>query len=196
MSPPATKTARFAAVVKACGAPEPAELWRKPEQDQRFMAAVRQNRLLTVKQENVGAKKDFGVVGFLKEKNVSYLIFPKPLNAFAHRRIVGIRYNLLKAPRPLGPIVKPSTPLPRPIRRSLKTVNRFASRALVRPAELPRKAKLFQVTIRFNATTDVSTRIEADSKKAAAANCLRAVKTPDFSRATITRKIIRISRAQ
>ena len=55
------------------------------------MALVREERVLSLKQEPTGTKKDFGTVGFLQEKYVSYLIFPKPLTPFAGKRVVGIK---------------------------------------------------------------------------------------------------------
>src|SRR4051812_689097 len=102
-----TGTARFAAVVEVAGKPEVVSLWTKPERDKKFMAAVRQNRVMTIKQATVGSAKDFGVVGFLREKNSSYLVFPKSLGAFTDRRIVGIKYELIQTPGPLGRIIKP-----------------------------------------------------------------------------------------
>ena len=53
-----TKTARFNSVVEACGAPEAASLWTKPEQDPDFMKAVRQERVMTVKPGTDGGKTD------------------------------------------------------------------------------------------------------------------------------------------
>ena len=56
------------------------------------MAAVRQNRVMTLNQETVGNRKDFGLVGFHPGKHASYLIFPKPLSAFNGQRM-GIKYD-------------------------------------------------------------------------------------------------------
>src|SRR5256885_15470338 len=96
-----TGTARFAKVVEECGRPELFLLWTRPEQDKRFMAAVRQNRVMTIKQETVGSAKDFGVVGVLEEKNVSFLVFPKSLQPFKDPRIVRIKCDSGKTPRPV-----------------------------------------------------------------------------------------------
>jgi hypothetical protein len=105
-----TGTVRFAKVVEAAGNPEIVSLWTKPERDKGFMAAVRQNRVMTIKQETVGSSKDFGVADFLREKNVSYLVFPESLNEFKARRIVGIKYDLIETPQPTGRIIKPEPP--------------------------------------------------------------------------------------
>src|SRR5438477_10191640 len=90
------KTVRFAVVVKECGPPQPVFLWTKPEQNPDLMSAIRHNRVMTVKQETKGARKDFGVVGFVQEKSLSYLVFPKPLNRFKDMRIIGINYDLIR----------------------------------------------------------------------------------------------------
>ena len=89
-------TARFATVVAECGRPEVVTLWTRPEANQEFSRARRQNRVMTVNQETVGTRKDFGLAGFHLEKNVSFLVFPKPLDPFEGKRIVGIDYGLLK----------------------------------------------------------------------------------------------------
>jgi hypothetical protein len=82
-------------VVKKAGAPETYLLWLPPKQDSVFQRAVREDRILTVHQENVGTKKDYGMVGFREEPNAQFLVFPKSLKTFADRRIIGINYDLL-----------------------------------------------------------------------------------------------------
>lgn len=89
------KTARFTEVVKKAGAPETYLLWVPPKQDSAFQRAVKEHRILTIHQENVGTKKDYGMVGFHEEPNAQFLVFPKSLKTFADRRIIGINYDLL-----------------------------------------------------------------------------------------------------
>jgi cytosine deaminase len=89
------KTARFADVVKKAGTPEVLTLWSDPRNDKEFQRAVRAHRVITVHQTVVGAKKDFGEVGFHPGANVAYWLFPKSLEEFEGRRIVGIDYDLL-----------------------------------------------------------------------------------------------------
>ena len=56
---------------------------------------------MTIHQENVGAKKDSGVVGFAEHPHAQYLVFPKSLRRFDGRRVIGIKYELLaKGSRP------------------------------------------------------------------------------------------------
>jgi hypothetical protein len=181
---------RFAKVVEAAGKPEVVSLWTKPERDKNFMTAVRENRVMTIKQETVGSAKDFGVVGFLREKNVSHLVFPKPLNEFQERRIVGIKYELIETPGPLGRIIKPET--------KRKPGGRKAQPAEWKP-EPPREGTLhkgtkeFAVTIRFTATADVRETIESRSKKEAKELALQHAVTPDFRHGIVTRKIVKIA---
>jgi len=91
------KTARFSQVVAECGHPESVTLWSKPENDKSFTIAIQQNRVLTLVQHNVGTAKDFGLVGFHKRKyqHSSFLTFPRRLDDFEDKRIVGIDYELI-----------------------------------------------------------------------------------------------------
>src|SRR5688572_25315198 len=89
------KTVRFAEVVAKSGAPEAYQLWLPPKQDRAFQRAAKEHRVMTIHQENVGAKKDHGTVGFLEEPQAQYLIFPKTLRAFSERKVIGINYELL-----------------------------------------------------------------------------------------------------
>jgi len=89
------KTARFADVVKKAGMPEVLALWSDPRNDKEFQRAVRAHRVMTVHQTIVGAKKDFAEIGFQAGANAAYWLFPKSLEEFEGRRIVGIDYDLL-----------------------------------------------------------------------------------------------------
>jgi cytosine deaminase len=89
------KTARFTDVVKSAGTPKVLALWTDPRTDKDFQRAVRAHRVMTVHQTVVGAKKDFAEVGFHPDPHVAYWLFPKSLEAFEGRRIVGIDYDLL-----------------------------------------------------------------------------------------------------
>ncbi len=94
------KTVRFAKVVAKSGPPEPYTLWSAPEKDPHFQAALKAHRVMTVRQENVGSKKDFGEVGFTKGGKGALLLFPKSLKRFEGQRVVGVKYDLLKEARP------------------------------------------------------------------------------------------------
>jgi hypothetical protein len=102
-----SKTVRFAELVKAAGKPYVATLWTDPKDDRHFNRAVRENRVLTVHQPIGTHKKDFGVVGFTEDKNVSYFVFPKRLRAQPETQVIGIKYDLL-APEPVADPLKRS----------------------------------------------------------------------------------------
>jgi hypothetical protein len=89
------KTARFTDLVKQAGAPKSYLLWVPPKQDPVFQRALKDQRILTIHQENVGTKKDYGMVGFHEGPTAQYLVFPKPLKGFLDRRVIGINYDLL-----------------------------------------------------------------------------------------------------
>jgi hypothetical protein len=110
------KTARFSNVVEKCGEPETYLLLMDPAKDRKFQAAVKAQRVMTVFQEAVGNKTDRGEVGFEPGRNRQFLLFPKSLRAFAGRKVVGIKYELLgaaelpksqRAPAPRPPKPKP-----------------------------------------------------------------------------------------
>ncbi len=187
------KSARFASVVQAAGEPEPVYLWTDPKEDKRLMAAVKQDRVLTVKPASPGTKRDIGVVGFTPEKSASYLVFPKPLSAFKDRRIVGIKYDLVRTPGPVGRVVQPG---PESGRTGPIEPPAGAERSRLAPKPPSPLAKRFWVTIRFTATAEVSQEVEADSRQRAREIAERSVLAPDLGRATITRKVVRVAPQQ
>ena len=89
-----TKTARFAEVVERCGAPEVYTLWLPPRKDRHLQSQIRQSRIMTIQQSEGGA--DFGCVGLMARKGAIYLQFSKSLKRFDDRRIVGIKWELVK----------------------------------------------------------------------------------------------------
>jgi hypothetical protein len=195
-----TKTVRFTALVQASGQPEVANLWTRPEEDKPFMKAVRENRVLTVKQENLGSSKDFGVVGFLREKNVSYLVFPKSLEKFKDRRVIGIKYDLVRTGGPLGKVVKQRHTEKRGWGRGVMphewaTSSEAAPEA--RHTETKSTAlKKFKVMLRFISTVEVTAQVEAKDRSKAARLALKTAGSPDFTKGTITSKILKVSPAR
>lgn len=89
------KTARFRDIVAKAGQPEIVTLWQEPKKNPAFQRAQREQRVMSVHQTVTSTKKDFGEVGYVAGANITYLVFPKSLKAFAGRRIVGIDYSLL-----------------------------------------------------------------------------------------------------
>ena len=94
------KTARFAAVVEAAGKPDTHLLLVSPETDKALQAAIKTHRVMTVHQELVGNKADHGTADFEPGGARQFLIFPKSISKFKGVRIVGIKYDLLKAGHP------------------------------------------------------------------------------------------------
>jgi hypothetical protein len=163
------KTVRFASVVDKAGHPEPYTLWTDPKEDPHFQAALKAIRVLTVHQENVGAKADYGEVGF--KKGGSLLLFPKSLKRFEGARIIGIKYDLLepeKAPprkeAARRPPKKRTAPPPRK-----EEPKHFPPLELFQPAENKVAAQESESTSRSR--SPVKSRKEA---KAPEANHLRA----------------------
>lgn len=139
------KTARFAEVVKSCGAPEVATLWTDPKDDKPFQRALREDRVMTVHQAAVGTTKDFAEVGIRRGANVSYLVFPKSLKLFADRRVIGIRYDLLAEPEPRGEARPTRSERAEPARKTGAKPKKQPSppaklRALADPKPAPAKA--------------------------------------------------------
>lgn len=87
---------RFSKIVEAVGKPDVHVLWMDPAKDAVLQKAIKTNRVMTIHQRPVGAKTDYGTIGF--EKNVSgqVLIFPKSLRSFAGKRVIGVKYDLLE----------------------------------------------------------------------------------------------------
>ena len=170
MEDPGRKTARFKELVAKCGTPEAYTPWVDPKRDRHFQSAWRENRVLTVQQNAAGHAKDFGVVGFHGDRNVSYLLFPKPLTEFEGRKIVGIAYDAVHTP-PRGPVVKP-----------------FAGKK--RPGPRPRPGtKSFSVTVCVTAQLEYTETVNAVSSAAAKKQALKAAESRDidWSSAEVTR---------
>jgi hypothetical protein len=89
------KTARFALVVEKCGQPEVYTLWQKPRTDRHLQSLIKNCRLLTVQRGT--AAIEFGVVGFTSRKAAIHLMFPKSLKRFEGKRIVGIKWDLVRS---------------------------------------------------------------------------------------------------
>lgn len=88
------KTARFTDVVAKCGAPEVYTLWEKPATDRHFGSLLRNHRVMTIQQSDTGT--DFGFVGWTERQRGTYLAFPKSLKRFEEKRIVGVKWDLVK----------------------------------------------------------------------------------------------------
>jgi hypothetical protein len=88
------KTARFSQVIEKCGEPKVYTLWQKPSADRHLQAQLKNNRVMTILKTEGGT--DFGIAGFKESKDARYLIFPKSLNRFADKRLIGIDWALVR----------------------------------------------------------------------------------------------------
>ncbi len=88
------KTARFALVVEKCGAPQVYTLWQPPKKDRHLQVQISQAHIMTIQPSESGA--EFGCVGFIERKGAIHLEFPKSLKRFKDKRIVGIKWELVR----------------------------------------------------------------------------------------------------
>jgi hypothetical protein len=153
-----------------------------PKHDRHFMRAVRDVRVLSLKQEPSGTKKDFGKVGYSPERFVSYLIFPKSLKRFEDQRVVGIKYDTLSEAAVFTPKARPS-----PRGRSMKP------KPLPKPKPRPKR---FTATVRLTATNDVRVTVEAMNEHAARHEAVMAAREQgDLSSSDVQTNLLRIAEA-
>lgn len=106
------------------------------------MRAIRENRVLTVKQNPVGSKADVGTIGFHEDRDVSYFIFPEPLPESKGAKVIGINYDLLEVDKPVG--------------------RKISSKPTKQPAKKPEPEKReISVTIKRTATIETTVKVEA-----------------------------------
>jgi len=168
------KQVRFMQLIKSFGRPYPATLWAgNPDKDPEFKKAISENRILTVHTVNVGTKKDAAEIGFVKEGNPTYLIFPKPISMVQGTKVIGLKFDQLENP-PVKDPVKISEAPPKKINHE----GRVEKRAAQPPTEpvapkqhvekMPRKARekaeeilTFEVTLKLSATVQRNVRVRA-----------------------------------
>jgi hypothetical protein len=114
------KTVRFTKLVEEVGTPEPYTLWLPPEKDHDFQSAIKAHRVMTVHQANTGTASDFGEIGFVKDVQGSFLLFPKSLKRYEGRRVVGVKYELLKETPSEAPAPKPTKRESKPTKSATK----------------------------------------------------------------------------
>src|SRR5207237_5234026 len=122
--------------------------------------------------------------GFLEEINVSCRVFPKSLQPFKDRRIVGIKDDLINTAGPVGRAIKPDAQAKEKPGRKVQPAEWEPAQPT---AETPaaKVKKIFKVTIRFAASADVVQKAEANSKKEAKDLALEQALMPDFRSGTV-----------
>ncbi len=92
------KTVRFSNVVQKSGQPETHLVLVEPAKDRALQAAIKADRVMTVRQQAVGTKTDRGEIGFHPGSSRQFFVFSKSLRSFAGRTVIGIKYDLLSSP--------------------------------------------------------------------------------------------------
>ena len=172
----ATKPVRFSTLVESGGKPTVYLPLGDPAKDRVFMKAVKERRVLTIKQEPTSTHKDFGVVGFLKEKFVTYLVFPKSLQRFSNQRVVGIKYDVIGEAEATAAGSAPSPRTARPRREKPKP-----------------QPKEFVVQVRVTARTDKRITVRAMNQRAAKADAEQQARTlPDQQDANVSTRVVSV----
>jgi hypothetical protein len=184
------KQVRFSKLVEQGGKPGAYLPFGDPEKDQSFMRAVKEERVVTIKQEPTSKHKDFGIVGFLKEKYVTYFIFPKSLRQLSGQRVIGINYDVLSSENviPFGG--------PQPVRARTKSAKAPLQEKLApkpKKEKPPPQPKQFSVRLRVTATIEKDVEVTAWNK-CEAENKARdeAGEAVDLSNVSTQTKVLRV----
>jgi hypothetical protein len=188
-------TVRFSVVLQASGEPEVYLPLTNPRRDRQFMQAVREHRVLSLKQEPTGSKKDFGTVGFVEEKFVSYLVFPKSLEGFEDKRVIGIKYDRLQTAEVTTPRGGSEKRPPKARATSTgKPPGPTPPESKPKPSPPPRPSQ-FAATVRCTATEDVTVTVEARNQKEARSKAEENARSKiDLASANVEIKIVRLSK--
>ena len=192
------KQVRFGMIVEAGGKPEAYLAFSDPDKDPSFMRAAKESRVVTIKQDPTSKRKDFGIVGYLKEKYATYLIFPKSLREFDGQRVIGIDYSILQSAD-----VRVGGKVPSPRKRPAVKKEKLRSAANPKP-EPPRPApkpkpekpkpqpKQFTVEVQLTTIERKELEVTAWNQAEAKANAIREIQTSnDFDKARMTVKAVK-----
>jgi hypothetical protein len=189
------KQVRFAKILEAGGKPEAYLAFSDPEKDPGFMRAAKESRVVTIKQEPTSKHKDFGIVGYVKEKYATYLLFPKSLREFDGQRVIGIDYSILEsADVRIGGKVPAPRKKPEPKRAKLRSAA-IPKPQLSKPAPKPKpekpkpQPKRFKVEVQITTVDGKEIEVTAWNQAEAKANAIREIQTStDFDKARMTVK--------
>ena len=187
------KTIRFGDLVRDFGRPHVVTLWVDPEKDRSFLKAIKENRILTVHADPASHKKEYGSIGFQRERGATYLVFPQPLSR-EQARIVGINYDLTEEPPPPpADLVSQIQIKPRKKEKTEAKPIKFEKPVKVEP---PKPVlKTFNVLLRRTAVLEENERIKAVNEEAAKEACLGVMKRKPFnvSQATVSVEILSVT---
>lgn len=134
---------------------------------------------MTVLHEPTGTRKEMAVVGFVKKPNALFLVFPRSVEAFRDQQIIGVRYNLLATPAPVGKPVKPS--------------RKSSVRARSKEEKSPPS---FRVVLRSTSTIESEQRLQAKDATSARRLALNNfdTKAADFGSGKVRTKVVKVAR--
>ena len=192
------KQVRFGKILETGGKPEAYLAFSDPARDPSFMRAAKESRVVTIKQEPTSKHKDFGIVGYVKEKYATYLIFPKSLREFDGQRVIGIDYSILQsADVRIGGKVPAPRKKPEPKKAKTKSAA-IPKPEPPRPAPKPKPEKAKPQPKRFMVEVQVTTvdrkeiEVTAWNQSEAKANAIRDIQTStDFDKARMTVKAVK-----
>ena len=189
------KQVRFAKLVEVGGKPTTYLAFGDVEKDKSFMRAVKEDRVVTIKQEPASKHKDFGVIGFLKEKYVTYLVFPKALREFSGQRVIGIKYDVLGSADVIA--------FGEPQKAKKSSVAKGETEAKVQEPEPPKQPKKekpkkpkpepkrFSVRVRITGTVEKDLEVTAWNEREAKSKVREEVEgSVDFSKASVETKVL------
>ncbi len=81
--------------MEAAGEPDVYLTLIDPAKDRTLQQLLKAGRVMSLHQPRSGA--DHGTIGLDQEMKGQVLTFPRPINAFAGRRVIGINYEILQA---------------------------------------------------------------------------------------------------
>jgi len=166
IKPPSTKTVRFASVVAAAGKPEVYLPLFDPKKDRTFMRAVREHRVLSIRQDPASKRQDYGTVGFDEHGHFTYLVFPKSLAAFRDARVVGIKYEVVSGSSVRSGAAPRSAKTRRLGKERAATAPRRA-RSPQPPKPVEPQPKEFRVRLRVTTVTEKDVTVKAMTKREA-----------------------------
>jgi len=196
------KQVRFGKIVETGGKPEAYLAFSDPARDPSFMRAAKESRVVTIKQEPTSKHKDFGIVGYVKEKYATYLIFPKSLREFDGQRVIGIDYSILQsADVRIGGKVPAPRRKPEPKKEKAKSAaipkpepSKPAPKSEPKPEKPKPQPKRFRVEVQITTLDEKEIEVTAWNQAEAKTGAVREVEaSTDFDKARMTVKVLKVT---
>jgi hypothetical protein len=194
------KQVRFAKIVETGGKPEAYLAFSDPDRDPHFMRAAKEPRVVTVKQDPTSNRKDFGIVGYVKEKYATYLIFPKSLRQFKGQRVIGIDYSILEsADVRIGGKVSAPRKKPAPKKAKSAAIGKAkppvpVAKSEPKPEKPKPQPKRFRVELQITTVHRKEIEVTAWNRVEAKKNAIREVEgSGDFDKERMKTKGVQVS---